>query len=344
MQHGVRGCRADGVAGIDVLQHDGHAGRREVAGHGLAEERADVERGARVAQVARRVALGVRRRELLAAALGDDDDRVRAVAKPSRERRQEAALAGEGERELRDQAEVRLAARDRRVRGDEPGVAPHQLDDADPVVRGERLGVRGVDGGPRVLDGGVEADRLVHERDVVIDGLGNGDDRDLRAAARDLVDDLGGRAQRAVAADGEQRVDRVALERVDERGATLVGPRHAQHGSTQPVHVTDDLGRERHRLEATGGHALEAVAKAEDRGDAVAVVQLEDDGADDVVRARAHAAGRHDRGAKRRRVEGQRRAGPRLREGMGQIDRRRRARFDARERACVGFHERARER
>ena len=70
------------------------------------------------------------------------------------EARQEAARAVEADRHLRDEHEVGVGGRQRRVAGDEPGVPPHQLHEADPVRERGRLDVGRADrlGQPHRVD------------------------------------------------------------------------------------------------------------------------------------------------------------------------------------------------
>ena len=98
-------------------------------------------------------------------------------------RAQEAALAVEPQRHLGDEHEVGVGRRQRRVAGDEARVAPHQLDQPDAVARAVRLDVRAADGLDRGRERALEAEAAVDEVDVVVDGLGDADDRDRAACA-----------------------------------------------------------------------------------------------------------------------------------------------------------------
>mmetsp|Transcript_76020 Transcript_76020/g.211230 ORF Transcript_76020/g.211230 Transcript_76020/m.211230 type:complete len:242 (+) Transcript_76020:228-953(+) len=108
---------------------------------------------------------------------------------------------------LGDQHEVHDSRGQRSVHGDEASVAPHELHDADALVA-----ARGFD--PAVADdlrgrrhSAVEAEGLVEEQDVVIDGLWNADDAERQASffrlrVKHVPSVLG-----PVAADDEQHVN-----------------------------------------------------------------------------------------------------------------------------------------
>jgi hypothetical protein len=87
-----------------------------------------------------------------------------------------------------------------RTSRDVAGVAAHDLDHHHPVV-GLGRRVQPVDGVHAHLHRGVEAERELGGRQVVVDGLGHADH--VHALGRQL----GRHAQRVLAADGDQRVD-----------------------------------------------------------------------------------------------------------------------------------------
>ncbi len=107
-----------------------------------------------------------------------------------------------------------------------------------------------------------------------------------------------GAALRAVAADGEEHVDPLGLQRVGHGLGGLRAAGEPEHRAALLVDVAHGLG-----VEAHGGHAeagddpLEAVAKARDGAHAVLEPELEDHRAHDVVDARAEPAAGDDAGA-----------------------------------------------
>ena len=135
-------------------------------------------------------------RELVA--LADDDDRERLPARvPALDL---VAALLDRDRLLGDQDHVRAAgdpAHDR----DPAGVPAHHLDDHHAVVR-LRGRVQPVDRLGRDRDRGVEAERVVRRREVVVDRLRHADDRELVLAVEPRRD-----AERVLAADRDQRVE-----------------------------------------------------------------------------------------------------------------------------------------
>jgi hypothetical protein len=103
---------------------------------------------------------------------------------------------------------------------DPAGLTPHHLDHDHTVVR---LGGRAqpVDRVGRDLHSGVEAERQLRAAEIVVDRLRHADDRHprIRQASRD--------AERVVAADRDQRIDALRLERGanDRRPVGAVGER-----------------------------------------------------------------------------------------------------------------------
>ncbi len=109
---GVGRQAADDVAGVDVLQIDGHAQLLEVGDDGLAQEKADVAQFDIAGSVGARLAAD----EVLPRALGHGNDGMAARRQPVAQGGQECR---QRERLLRHEAEVDLAIGQRGVGGDE---------------------------------------------------------------------------------------------------------------------------------------------------------------------------------------------------------------------------------
>src|ERR1700722_18996546 len=133
------------------------------------------------------------------------------------------------ERDLRHE-DLRRSSGDARVRGDPARVAAHHLADDDAMVR-LGGGAEAVDRVSGYLDGGVEAERELRLREVVVDRL-----RDA-----DGLDPVGGEAvghtERVLSSDGDDRVEVVRDERPDHLVGSFardegIRPRGAEDGST----------------------------------------------------------------------------------------------------------------
>ena len=233
--------------------------------------------------------------EVLPGALGDDHDRVSLRGKPPFEFGEEALATIEGERDLGDEAEVDIAARERGMRRDETRVAPHELHEAYAVPRSPRLDVRGRNHVARGLHGGRKPEAARRPLQVVVDRLGDPDDGDRKSAPVDLVGDRGGPAQAAIAAEDEEDAESTLDERVDHTADLLRAARGAEHRPAALVEILDQVRRKGDRLvDRAVGEARVAVAETQDAPDAVSVVEFEDDRPDDVVQAGAEAAAGED--------------------------------------------------
>ena len=173
----------------------------------------------------------------------DDDAELRAplvaLAQPLRRR-------GDVERDLGNQDRVG-AAGDAGVQRDPAGVAPHHLDDHDALVRlGGR--VQPIDRVGREGDRRVEAETVRRADDVVVDRLRHADDRHAQLA------ELVGDGQRAVAADGDERVEAQLVEHLDARGRSSRACR--RRSATSEVERVAAVER-----------AEDRAAEAEDAGD-----------------------------------------------------------------------------
>ena len=164
----------------------------------------------------------------------------------------------------------------------QPGVATHHLDDECAVVRLGR-GVQAVDRLGRDVDRGVEAERVVGGRQVVVDGLGHADD--MHAAG----EQLGRNAEGVFATDSDERIDAELVEVGRDRlepavDLGRVGARRAEDRATARQDAPNLRDAERRGL--TVDRAAPAVAKS-DEVVAVLLDALADDGTDHRVQAGA---------------------------------------------------------
>ena len=150
----------------------------------------------------------------------------------------------------------------------------------------------------------LEPEALVGVGQVVVDGLGDADDRDVEAALVDDARQLHRAAHAAVAADDEQDVDPELDEGVDHLPGVLVAARAAQDRAAVVVDVADGVQVELDdALAVLRRQARVAVAEAVDVRDAVVLGELLDDPADHVVEPGAQAAAGHDADVRGVRVE-----------------------------------------
>src|SRR5262245_50553171 len=120
----------------------------------------------------------------------------------------------------------------------------YQLDDADAVLGADRLDVRAADHLHPRAERRLEAETLVDEVDVVVDGLRHRDDADGEPAPRDLRDDRDGAAASPVTSHDEEHADPELDEPIYHRARVLIAARGAEHGAARVVDLRDEVGRE----------------------------------------------------------------------------------------------------
>ena len=115
--------------------------------------------------------------------------------------------------DLGDEDDVGTAG-DAGAQGQPAGVVAHDLDDDDAVVTVGR-GVKTVDSFGGDAEGGVETEGAFDERDVVVDGFGYGNDRDLEPAFGNAFGDGMRAAHRSIPTDAEKLRDPHLVQRID---------------------------------------------------------------------------------------------------------------------------------
>lgn len=129
-----------------------------------------------------------------------------------------------------------------------PDSRPMSLTRADAVGHAPGLGVGAFDGLGGLVDGGLEAEGLGDEVDVVVDGLGDADDGDFEVARLHFAADAQGGLHAAVTADDEQDADIGAFQAVHDLFRGLGTARRAQDGAAEAVDVGHAFGRQFHGL------------------------------------------------------------------------------------------------
>ena len=234
--------------------------------------------------------------EVLAGALGEHDDGTAALGDPAFEQRQQSVVAVEREADLGDQHEVGVVVGEGGVAGDEPGVAAHDLDDADAADGRLDLDAGGLDrlGGLGERRG--EAEALADVRDVVVDRLGHADDADRQAprarSRREMlwaprIEPSPPMTMRMSMSSSTSRSTIAAGSWAPRDVPSTVPPRSLMRATDSGVSVHDVVAE-------LGDQAGVAVLEADHVAYAVVGVELEHDRADDVVEAGAQSAAGDD--------------------------------------------------
>ena len=294
---GVGGHASHGVARVDVAHRGRQARPDQVRRDGLPQQRTDVAQpgvAGGVGGVGEQTAL---LQQLLARSLGHYDDHEALLAHVPLDPGQQAVRPFERERHFGDEHDVGGVAGQRGVAGDETGMPAHQLHDADAV--GTRRGLDGdrVDEVGRLRERALEAEGLVGVGQIVVDRLGDPDDRDVQTAPADRRGQVRRGAHPPVTTDDEQRVHPAQDQAVDHFLGLLPAARAAQDGAAGVVYLADPIRCQLLGVVAVRGRQpAEPVAEAEDPPHAVVHGEFLDDAPDDVVEPRAQpAAGHHAR-------------------------------------------------
>ena len=289
---GIGPHAADQIARVDVLEIQLHARRREVLRDPGSQQQADVVEFPVAGGIEAGPGIGD---QVLAGSFRSHDHGMAAPFDSFEQVVEQTVRTVQLKGHLRDEHIVGVGLGERRVAGDEAGMAAHQLHEAHAVGRGLGLDMRRLDRLRRLTEGGLKAEALVDEGDVVVDRLGDTDDGDLAVTGGDRGGDLHRPPERAVTADHEQRIDIHSFEAVDDLLRILPSPRRAQDRAAILVDVADHARREFDHVVGILRHeALVAVAEAVDLLHAVVKRELHDDAADHVVDARTEAAAGDD--------------------------------------------------
>mmetsp|Transcript_10108 Transcript_10108/g.27242 ORF Transcript_10108/g.27242 Transcript_10108/m.27242 type:complete len:289 (+) Transcript_10108:500-1366(+) len=191
-----------------------------------------------------------------------------------------------------------------RLHGDEAAVPAHEFHQADGVVLALGLDVRGIDGLLRLRDCRVEAEGPVKHHDVVVDRLGDTDDRALVRAALELlhcVKGLHASLVRAIAAEDEVLLDVHGLEVFGDLRVGRVTAVAHQDAAAELMNLLHGFGRQLHPL-LWGDETLVAALATVDVLHAVCM-QHHDQLADHRVQPGAQASTIHNASRRGRRVE-----------------------------------------
>jgi len=137
---------------------------------------------------------------------------------------------------------------------DEARVPAHELHKTDAVYLRMRLHVcrRNRLGGFYYRS--IEAECLFDELDIVVDGLGNADHRNLKTSVFDFLSNGERSLLCAVTSNREQYIEIELFDRIhDLRGPIAAAARGAEHGPSNLVDIVDKVWIERHDLQPIVG-------------------------------------------------------------------------------------------
>ena len=208
---------------------------------------------------------------------------------------EQAPLAFELERHLRDKYEIHIATRQRRVTGDEAGIAAHELHEPHAIDGSGGLDVSAFHRLHSGVKGRLEAKALVEVADVVVDSLRNAHDGLFESTRLDFLHQCRRATQRAIPADDEEDVDAHLFERIDHLTDVLHATRAAQHRAAEVVRLLHGMRAQQQRRVAVAlNQPFVAVTEAIGAGDAVLEVKTVHEAADDVIQTRAQTSAGHD--------------------------------------------------
>ena len=273
----------DHVARVEVLDVDFLADLLEMLVDFFGEELADVV----LQDVAARVAtFFLVLEEFLTGAFGDHDHGVSLAARIAALERLEKPFEREGD--FGHEAEVHDGGGEGCVGGDKAGVAAHEFYEPEPVEGAVRFVVGAGNHVGCAEHRGLETECLVDEVQVVVDGLGNADDRDGLLSLLDFFGNRVGAAEGAVTADAEEHVDVEAHQGIDHDGGLLHAAGAAEDGAAVFLDGVDNIGVQRDgRVAVCRVEPAVAVGDAENIADAVVEPQHLYKALDDVVEAGA---------------------------------------------------------
>mmetsp|Transcript_59552 Transcript_59552/g.169406 ORF Transcript_59552/g.169406 Transcript_59552/m.169406 type:complete len:359 (-) Transcript_59552:2319-3395(-) len=238
---GVRGHRADRVRRVDVLDGQGLVHLLEVPEELVPEPWAHVCQ----LRVPPRVLLARALQQGVTTALSHDDH---GVALLLHELHGLCEDFRQGDVHLWQHADVHAARRQGPVHGNEPAVPAHQLHEPNAVCVAGGLHVRRCDRLLGLRARRVEAEGPVHDRDVVVDGLGHAHDRNLVANLLRALESVHGARLGAVSANDKVLRDVHLLERLCNVDMLRVAPVAHQNGPALHVDVLDGVRRQLHPL------------------------------------------------------------------------------------------------
>ena len=231
----------------------------------------------------------------MASAFGDNDHGVIFAAKALFKLFQESIFAMQIKGYLGHEAKVNIAVGQRGGRGDPSGLATHQANETHAITAGFGFGMSTRDNVPSGFHRGFEPERTLDQADVVIDGFGDSDDRDRKVAFLDPGNNIAGSAQRAVATDGEENVDAVVFEGIDNFLGILRATRGLKNRAPLLVNLIGVVSSKLDGVVVILCHkAFIAILESKHAFNAIAFQRAEGEGTDHIVQSGAEPSTSHD--------------------------------------------------
>ena len=287
-------CRSttDGVAWVDILQRNRDIDFLEVTTDLIFEEQSDIV----VKQVTRGIVVGlVFFEQVLPCPFSDDDQGMASSFDSFAEDVQETVFTFQGKLDLGNQREIDLLAGNGRAGSDETGVSAHDFDQSDSISCPTCFHVSTTEDFFRLVDCRDVAERPFAVTDVIVDGFGDTDHRDIEFSLADGFEKRKRATLSAVAADTENDVNPLFQKEIGHFIRVLLSARRAEDRAAIFVDSVDHLEGEWNRGETDfWNEALVAIADSDDVFYAIVEVQFKKDGTNNVVQARAKAAAGDD--------------------------------------------------
>ena len=184
---GVGWHASNHIARIDIFEGDGDLGCFEVRRDFVFQIQSDIEIRTPILDVAGSVVCQGLGGESACAAFRHDDQGVASFGQTVLQVREKTLRALEVEVDFWNEAIVDVEACQGCGGGNEAGISTHQLDEPNAILRADRLGMGAIESEARHFDRGIESEGFVDIRDIVVDGFGYADDRNVQAASLDLL-------------------------------------------------------------------------------------------------------------------------------------------------------------
>ena len=221
---------------------------------------------------------------MLPRSLGNDHHSTAPLCHSVMQRLNQPAGPLQLEMDLGNQHKIHIAPRQGRVTRDEPGIAPHQLQQPDPIDRPSCLHVSRA----HRLNGHrkrrFKAEALVQIHDIVVDSLRNPHDRLPQPPALTFSRQGRSTSQRPIPSHHKQNVDVHLLEQIHHFPNILLTAGSSQYRTAKVMNLRHGFRTQSHwRQTIPRNHPLIPVTETKSTGHAVPRVALGNDSTHDVI-------------------------------------------------------------